>query len=295
MVNSGYGIWDAWPISSFAAEYLSQPNAPLMRNKIDALGKSEKAIAAVNADTAKICLGNALTASGLAISRSFSVTDGINTGEAIEFDGTNGISIPLPKKIQADLEGTCKYAELLHDAKSIQVNLASTNKVKFDNDKDITPGVTGILPVNHGGTGVDNINDFTVGISKRIENYLEMSQNPQKNIIYTQFDNEFVRMRVDVETDETEDINTDNTDNDEGSIIGVNTNVHGYLEIATADKANEPIYVRQYYGNFNTCERTLTLLDSKGNTNIPGQLTMNELVIPTERPRNPKNGSIWIE
>lgn len=298
MVNSGYNIWNAWSISTFAAEYLSQPNASMMRDKIDALGKSEKAVSAVNADTAKNCLGNALTASGLAVSRNFSITDGINTGETVEFDGTDGISIPLPKKIQADLEGTAKYAEFLHNAKNIQVNLANTNKVKFDNDKDVYLGVTGILPVNHGGTGVADLNDFIVGISKRIENYIDMSQDSQKNIIYTQFDNEFMRMRIDIEEDTDNNINNDNNndnDNNEGSITGVNTNVHGYLEIATADKANEPIYIRQYYGNFNTCERTLTLLDSKGNTNIPGQLTVHDLVIPTERPRNPKNGSIWVE
>lgn len=47
----------------------------------------------------------------------------------------------------------------------------------------------------------------------------------------------------------------------------------GYVEIATADDGNEPIYVRQYSGVFGTLVRTLTLLDGNGNTTVPGLLT----------------------
>ena len=43
---------------------------------------------------------------------------------------------------------------------------------------------------------------------------------------------------------------------------------------ATADDYNEPIYVRQYQGDFATLKRTLTLLDGSGNTSIPGTLTI---------------------
>ena len=49
----------------------------------------------------------------------------------------------------------------------------------------------------------------------------------------------------------------------------------GNLEIATADDANEPIYVRQYKGTFTTAQRTATLLDGSGNTSFPGTLTAN--------------------
>lgn len=47
----------------------------------------------------------------------------------------------------------------------------------------------------------------------------------------------------------------------------------GYVEIATADDGNEPIYVRQYTGVFSTLKRTLTLLDGNGNTILPGSAT----------------------
>lgn len=54
----------------------------------------------------------------------------------------------------------------------------------------------------------------------------------------------------------------------------------GYLEIATADDGNEPIYVRQYTGVFSSVTRTLTLLDGSGNTQFPGTLyTYNGAVI----------------
>ena len=47
----------------------------------------------------------------------------------------------------------------------------------------------------------------------------------------------------------------------------------GYVEIATSDDGNEPIYVRQYTGVFSTIRRTLTLLDGNGNTVFPGSAT----------------------
>ena len=47
----------------------------------------------------------------------------------------------------------------------------------------------------------------------------------------------------------------------------------GFLEIATADGGNEPIYARQYTGNFFLLTRTATLLDENGNTTFPGTVT----------------------
>ena len=44
----------------------------------------------------------------------------------------------------------------------------------------------------------------------------------------------------------------------------------GYMEIATADGGNEPIYIRQYAGA--NIVRTLTLLDTDGNTRFPANI-----------------------
>lgn len=60
--------------------------------------------------------------------------------------------------------------------------------------------------------------------------------------------------------------------NDYWRIFGGGASDNGYLEIATADNGDEPIYVRQYGGAFATLTRTLTLLNSNGHTLIPGTL-----------------------
>lgn len=65
-------------------------------------------------------------------------------------------------------------------------------------------------------------------------------------------------------------------DNDQWRVGGAATASNaGYMEIATADDGNEPIYVRQYTGVFSSLQRTLTLLDGSGNTDIPGTLKLN--------------------
>lgn len=48
----------------------------------------------------------------------------------------------------------------------------------------------------------------------------------------------------------------------------------GFVEFATADDKNEPIYVRQYSGAFtDSSPRTATLLDASGNTSFPNNIT----------------------
>ena len=49
----------------------------------------------------------------------------------------------------------------------------------------------------------------------------------------------------------------------------------GYVEIATSDNGNDPIFVRQYLGAFETIVRTAELLDSAGNTRFPGTVMAN--------------------
>lgn len=65
-------------------------------------------------------------------------------------------------------------------------------------------------------------------------------------------------------------------DNDYWRIAGGATASNGgWMEIATADDGNEPIYVRQYTGAYTTVTRTLTLLDASGNTTFPGTIVSN--------------------
>lgn len=62
--------------------------------------------------------------------------------------------------------------------------------------------------------------------------------------------------------------------NDYGRIaFGGTAEDAGWMEIASCDGGNEPIYARQYTGVFTTIKRTATLLDASGNTSFPGSVT----------------------
>lgn len=62
--------------------------------------------------------------------------------------------------------------------------------------------------------------------------------------------------------------------NDYGRIaFGATAESAGWMEIASCDDGNEPIYARQYTGVFTTIKRTATLLDANGNTIFPGTVT----------------------
>ena len=61
--------------------------------------------------------------------------------------------------------------------------------------------------------------------------------------------------------------------NDYGRIAaGATATNAGWMEIASADDGNEPIYARQYSGAFASVVRTATLLDASGNTAFPGRV-----------------------
>lgn len=50
-----------------------------------------------------------------------------------------------------------KTAEKLETARSIKTDLASETAAAFDGSEDVTPGVSGVLPVAHGGTGASTL------------------------------------------------------------------------------------------------------------------------------------------
>lgn len=59
-------------------------------------------------------------------------------------------------------------------------------------------------------------------------------------------------------------------DNDCWRVVGrADATNSGYLEIATGDDTNEPIYMRQYSGVFGTIKRTFTILDGSGRSRAP--------------------------
>lgn len=72
----------------------------------------------------------------------------------------------------------------------------------------------------------------------------------------------------------TQQIHLQGGRNDYGRIaFGGTAENAGWMEIASSDDGNEPIYARQYMGVFTTIKRTATLLDASGNTSFPGSVT----------------------
>lgn len=82
-------------------------------------------------------------------------------------------------------------------------------------------------------------------------------------------------------------------------VAGTSGYNNGYLELATADDGNEPIYVRQYRGRFASVQRTATLLDGSGNTYFPGTVYSGDIALSKNttngfNPDNFNDGTKWL-
>lgn len=109
----------------------------------------------------------------------------------------------------------------------------------------------------YNATGAKTINITPAGIgaaaSSHSHNAISASLTGTNalNMVYAQIaDNDYFRLRV-----------------------GGTASNAGYVEFATSDDGNEPIYFRQYTGTFTAVKRTLTLLDGSGNSSFPGTVT----------------------
>ena len=76
------------------------------------LKKDDTAVKATNAVTAEICTGNAENATRLATPRKINISDAteLNLGTAANFDGTSDVTIKLPAKIKATIDGNSSTA-----------------------------------------------------------------------------------------------------------------------------------------------------------------------------------------
>lgn len=83
-------------------------------------------------------------------------------------------------------------------------------------------------------------------------------------------------------------------DNDYGRIAAGATAANaGWVEIATADDGNEPVYARQYSGTFSTIKRTFTILDASGNTHAPGTISASGDLIAYSAGNAPAPFKYW--
>ena len=63
-------------------------------------------------------------------------------------------ALPIDRGGTGNSAGLAASATRLATARTIRTNLASTSAASFDGSASITPGVTGVLPISNGGTGV---------------------------------------------------------------------------------------------------------------------------------------------
>ena len=121
--------------------------------------------------------------------------------------------------------------------------------LQYNTSRDITMCFGGgNVRIGTGLSGYKLSVNGNVGIDGSIT-FQYLSGGNERNLLYQQMaDNDFFRIRC-----------------------GGPSN-QGWVEIATADDGTEPIYVRQYTGEFASITRTLTLLDGSGNTICPGNL-----------------------
>ena len=69
----------------------------------------------------------------------------------------SGVTLnPSTNTIGANVSGNAATATKLATARTIRTNLASTSTASFDGGANITPGVTGTLPIANGGTSATN-------------------------------------------------------------------------------------------------------------------------------------------
>lgn len=83
----------------------------------------------------------------------FSYELGFDTSEGYLYIG-NEAEQAVAQKIKA---GYADAAGKLSTTRTIQIDLASSSAVEFDGSKNIITGVTGVLPVEHGGIGLSSV------------------------------------------------------------------------------------------------------------------------------------------
>lgn len=87
-------------------------------------------------------------------------------GTGITFTRNSSDNISVNANVTT-ITGNAGTATKLATARTVQTNLASTGSASFDGSANITPGVTGILPVANGGTGASSLSSITVGAATK--------------------------------------------------------------------------------------------------------------------------------
>lgn len=218
------------------------------------------------------------------VDRSISISDSNNThtGAAVTVNGSNNVVLKLPATISAALSGNATTATTLQTTRTINgtnfngsanittaywgtarnISIADSSgsntgtAISVNGSGNVTLRLPGTINANlvgnvtgncSGSSGSCTGNSATATTAGAVST--SVAAGNTKDLVYARMaDNDYCWIRCGGASDA------------------------GYLEIATGDNGNDPIYVRQN-NNMNGSVRTLTLLDGNGNTQLPGTVT----------------------
>ena len=251
------------------------------------LGSNNRLYSRSNADTSlgswntiAYLTDNVASATKLKNTRTFTISDGTNSGTASNFDGTGNVTLRLPGTINAnivgditgdisgdvtgDLYGNADTATKLQTGRNI-------NGTIFDGTKNITTAQWGTARNLTIGNSTKSVNGSInvswtlseIGAVNKAGDTMSGSLHIHNTgcLIFDSYKNY---------------INGQLGDTDYWQIRAYNTGSDsGYLDIGTYDNANEPITVSQYGSGAGGTDlaRRAYLLDGSGNTQFPGTVT----------------------
>lgn len=80
-----------------------------------------------------------------------------------------------------NITGNAGTATKLKEARTVRTNLASTSTASFDGSANVTPGVTGVLPIANGGTG-SNVEKYLSLAGGTMAGGIDMNGNNLVNV-----------------------------------------------------------------------------------------------------------------
>ena len=245
------------------------------------LGSNNRLYSRSNADTSlgswntiAYLTDNVASATKLQNTRTFTISDGTNSGTASNFDGTGNVTLRLPRTINAniignvtgdivgditgDLHGNADTATKLQTGRNI-------NGTLFDGTKNIITAQWGTARNLTIGNSTKSVNGSAnvswtlseIGAVNKAGDTMTGTLNMQAGINLAEADGESWHLRGIFATNDWWDIAGYSTAKDDG-----------YLDIRTGDNGDEGIRVSQW--DSSKLVREAWLLNSHGNTIFPG-------------------------
>ena len=249
------------------------------------LGSNNRLYSRSNADTSlgswntvAYLTDNVASATKLQNTRTFTISDGTNSGTASNFDGTGNVTLRLPRTINADIVGNVTGDIVgditgdLHGNADTATKLQTGRNINgtlFDGTRNITTAQWGTARNLTIGNSTKSVNGSAnvswtlseIGAVNKAGDTMTGALNMQAGITLLEADGESTHLHGIFAA------------NDWWDIAGYATTTDGgYLDIRTGDNGNEPIYISQIGSSGNAVHRA-TILDGSGNTQFPGTVT----------------------